>query len=441
MNHLGESCPGSLPGTFLYCASLAILASGCASGCESDVYPLGSIALTSPSGTSAHVVDNNHTFALPHRDLSPPSADSPGSTHTLSFTHPSGETPRQEVIGFDLDYSEPILAGPQPTTDYVPAHVAFVSVPAGTSSTYTFDSAPTAHVIRYWHGRCAATTPWGAIFDPLSDGVFKGIVDGAKENPLVTSIERNYDVFQPHFIGAYATIAHGFSFEASYNFNSGYFSFTYYMNPAYELHIRPEDGLLTVVSVHQGVVPSQPALQDALANTVPEQLARTINEGLTFSLRNPAIPTPCDPNASVSAQQERCFSEGIGTVDDPGYLFTIFELGFKSAGFDGDTAQWAAKEMMEGLEAKNFSCVASDGVNSCAIHPVVERINVLPDELEFVFVAEDDPYQKVFFYQNLPTVVEALLPGTTVPQFCYQPFSRLEGEVAMITHGYLVEDL
>jgi len=119
-------------------------------GCESDVYPLGNVLLTGPSGTSSHVIDDNHTFAFPHRDLQPPSIDPPGTTHALSFTHPSGEAPRQEVIGFDLDYSEPIVVGRRPTIDYVPAPVEYVAVPAGTDKTYTFDAAPTAHVIRYF---------------------------------------------------------------------------------------------------------------------------------------------------------------------------------------------------------------------------------------------------------------------------------------------------
>jgi hypothetical protein len=424
---------------------LTVLMSGCESGCDSasDVYPLGNIILTGPSGTSPHVIDGNHTFAFPHRDLQPPSIDPPGTTHTLSFTHPSAEwPPRQEVIGFDLDYSEPLIDGAQPTIDYVPVTVEYVSVPAETSKTYAFGSAPTAHVIRYWHGRYAASTPWGEIFDPLSDALFKGIANGAESSP-VTAIERNYDVFQPYFIGAYSEIDHGFAFEANYNFIAGLLSFEYYMNPAYELHIRSEDGLVSVVSVHQGVIPSQADLQDALENTVPEELAQTINKKLMFSLENPIIPTPCDPAASVSQQQEFCFGEAVKSPpDDPGYLYDIFRFGFEQAGFDESLAQWAAMQMIEGLEAKNFACIsATDGGGSCAIHPVILRINVLPNELEFVFVAEDDSFEKVFFYQNLSTVVGALLPEMAVPQFCYQPFDRPDGEITMIAHGYHYEDL
>jgi hypothetical protein len=412
------------------CIGLAALVSGCENGCESgsDVYSLGTVILTGPSGSSSHVIDGNYTFAFPHRDLEPPSIDPPGTTHTLSFTHPSAEwTPRQEVIGFDLDYSEPLVDGPQPTIDYVPASVEYVSVLAGASKTYAFDSAPTAHVIRYWHGRCAGSTPWSEIFNPLSLGVFEGIVDGA-QGSAVTAVERDYDMFQPYFIGVYDTIAHGFSFEATYNFIAGPLSFEFYMNPAYELHVRPEDGLMSVVSVHQGVIPSQADLQDALANTVPAELAQIINEQLTFSLENPVIATDCDPAASVSQQQEFCFSAAI--TGEPGYLLTMFELGFNQAGFDDATAEWAAMEMVQGLQAKNFACItAPGGVSSCAIHPVIERVNVLPDELEFVFVSEEDPVEMVFFYQNLPTVVEALSPETTVPQFCFQPSPAPTGKL------------
>ena len=258
----------------------------------------------------------------------------------------------------------------------------------------------------------------------------------------MTSIERLHDVFQPYFIGAYATIEHGFSFEAHYRFNAGPLAFRYYMNPAYRLDIQPENGLVSVTSVHQGVVPSQSDLQDALENRVPQGLSQTINNTLTFSLQNPVIPTPCDPAASVSQQQEFCFSEAVKTPDDPGYLWFIFSLGFEQAGFDEATAQWAAAEMLEGLEAKNFTCInTSAGRGSCAIHPVILRINVLPDELEFVFVADDDPFEKVFFYEKLPIVVKALLPETTVPQFCFQPFVRPGGAVTMIAHDYQYEGL
>jgi hypothetical protein len=434
----------SFPWVLTCRVGIAVLVSGCISGCESasDAYPLGHIILTGPSGTSPHLIDGNWTFAFPHRDLQPPSIDSPGTTHTLSFTHPSaGWSPRQEVIGFDLDYSEPIVNGPQPTIDYVPAPVEYVSVPAGTSKTYAFGSAPTAHVVRYWHGRCAASSPWGEIFDSLSKGVFEGIVDGAK-NSAATAIERNYDVFQPYFIGAYGTIAHGFSFEASYNFIGGPLSFSYYMNPAYEFHVRPEDGLVDVVSVHQGVVPSQVDLQDALENAVPKELAQVINEKLTFSLENPLIPTDCDPAATLSQQQESCFSKAVaGDATGPGYLVFMFRFGFEQAGFDDSFAEWAAMEMVQGLQAKNFACIASDEGSSCAIHPVVERVNVLPDEIEFVFVSEEDPHEMVFFFQNLPVVAEALSPEATVPEFCYQPFTRPDGEVTTIAHGYAFEDL
>jgi hypothetical protein len=196
-----------------------------ASGCEPDHQPYGTIVLSSQSGTASHVIGGNHTFAFPHRDLAPPSMDPAGTKHTLSFTPPSQQMRRQEIIAFDLDYSEPIMQGPQPTIDYVPAPVNYVSVPAGTSKTYTFNLAPTAHVVRYWHGACAATTPWSEIFDALSAGLFKQIVEAATTLPL-TSVERHYDVFQPHFIGAYSAIEHGFSFEAQYTFGASILSFS-----------------------------------------------------------------------------------------------------------------------------------------------------------------------------------------------------------------------
>jgi hypothetical protein len=72
---------------------------------------------------------------------------------------------------------------------------------------------------------------------------------------------------------------------------------------------------------------------------------------------------------------------------------------------------------------------------------VIQRINVLPDELEFVFVAEDDPFEKVFFHQNLPTVMAGLAPDATVPQLCWTPIGRPDGAVVTISHGYEYRDL
>ncbi|MCC6554989.1 MAG: hypothetical protein IT372_18605 [Polyangiaceae bacterium] len=419
------------------CAGVVVITSGC----DSDIYPLGNVILTGPSGTASHVVDDNHTFAFPRRDLQPPSADPPGTTHTLTFMSPSGLTPRQEIIGFDLDYSEPIVDGPQPAIDYVPALVRYVSVAAGSSKTYTFDQAPTSHVIRYWHGSCAAATPWIDLFDPISAQLFEGLADGADAGGA-SSIERIYDVFQPYFIGAYATIEHGFSFEALYKLHGFGLPFSYYMNPAYEFRVRPEDGLVDLESVHQDVVPGSPEIEDALAVTLPGEVARTINERLTFSLENPVIATVCDPTASTSTQQEFCFTKAVGSPSDPGYLGFIFQLGLEKSGMDESVAQWLAAEMVAGLVPKNFACIASaDGGGTCAFHPDILRINVMPDELELVLVAEDDPSEKYLLYANLPAVVAGLLPGTEVPHLCSVPIARAGGEVFMATHGYDYRDL
>lgn len=256
----------------------------CAAGCELDIDSLGNIILTGPSGTASHIVGDTHTYALPHRFLAPPSTDAPGTAHALGFQHPAPE--RQEIIAFDLDWSEPIVVGPQPTIDYVPVINNYVSVLSGSSKTYTFDLAPTAHVVRYWHGACAAKTPWKEVFDPISEGVFKGLAEGASSQGA-SSIGRLYDVFQPYFIGAHSVIEHGFSFEAYYDIHGGPLSFIYGMNPAYEFHVRPDDGLVRLESVHQGVVPSSPAIQQALQTEIPAKVAEIINKRLTFSLHNP----------------------------------------------------------------------------------------------------------------------------------------------------------
>lgn len=411
-----------------------------AAGGDAEASPLGTITLTGPSGVVAYPLADNYTFAFPHRVLAPLSFDPPGTTHTLSFEHPAPQ--RQEILAFDLDWSEPIVSGPQPTIDYVPVVTDYVSVLSGETATYTFTHAATAHIVRYWHGACAASTPWKELFDPISEGVFIGLAKGAAAQGA-SSIARLYDVFQPYFIGAYDTIEHGFSFEAYYDIHGGPFSFLYKMNPAYEIHIRPEDGLVQLESVHQGVVPSSPALQQALQNDVPTVVSKTINDRLTIPLYNPTLPTPCDLGASITEQQEFCFGAAVVGDSGPSNLERILKVGFEQAGYDTSLAEWATEQMLAGLEPRNFACVAvpESTVGSCAIHPVIQRVNVLPDELELVFAAEDDPFEKIFFYQSLSTIAAALVPDAKVPELCWSFIGRTDGTVPMFDHGFEYEDL
>lgn len=423
------------------CSGLFVGLALLAAGGDTEASPLGTITLTGSSGGIAYPLADTHTYAFPHRWLAPLSFDPPGTTHTLSFEHPAPQ--RQEILAFDLDWSEPIVSGPQPTIDYLPVVTDYVSVLSGETATYTFTHAATAHIVRYWHGACAASTPWKELFDPISEGVFHGLAEGAAAQGA-SSITRFYDVFQPYFIGAYDAIEHGFSFEAYYDIHGGPFSFLYKMNPAYEIHIRSEDGLVQLESVHQGVVPSSPALQQALQNEVPAVVSDTINDRLTIPLSNSSFEAPCDLSASITEQQEFCFGKGVvGEPGEAGYLEDLFYLGLKSAGFDPSLAQWAAEQMVAGLEPRNFACVEvpESTVGSCAIHPVIQRVNVLPDELELVFAAEDDPFEKIFFYQSLSTLAAALVPDAKVPELCWNFIGRTDGSVPMFDHGFEYKDL
>lgn len=94
--------------------------------------------------------------------------------------------------------------------------------------------------------------------------------------------------------------------------------------------------------------------------------------------------------------------------------------------------------MAKGLEPKNFTC--NPETFSCEFHPVFQRVNVFPGELEFVLVGEPAfvpaEANKLSLCQNLPMVIEFLAPGEGANfNFCDFPIVSKEGRIPTVMHG------
>lgn len=422
------------------------IAGGVLPACESktDPNPLGEIVLHGKNDVVTKVVGSNHTVAFGAFDLGTIPFDPAGTQDTLSFvpTSPSASY-RQEVIAFDMDLSSPILT-PEPLVDYAPFPFNTFSVPANTKRKYTFPgSSTTAHLIRYWHGLCAARQPWEPIFDQISDGLIDQIAAGAMAVGLVTSATRDSDTFQVMLSSEGTEIRHGFMFEAQYHVGIGpipWNSFT--MNPAYVISERASDGLVSVTNIRRAIIPldsNTQAIDDGLKDDLGPTVERAIAAQMTVPLTNSFLPLPCNPNATITKQQETCSS----AIVDGGSLslgFLLFSKALAAAGMTATTAATTAMSMMGGLVPKNFSCpTPSAGATAqCAFHPIVKRANVLPDGLELVF-ASDIPATQLekdeqTLYLNLPAVVENLQPGAGASvAFCNQPMNLPNAPVVVPT--------
>lgn len=271
----------------------------------------------------------------------------------------------------------------------------------------------------------------------LAEGLFQAL-----DKP---GVSREFDVFQPNFIGYLADIRHGFVFEAVYDVPiSGLVT----MNPAYVFDIRAVDGLIDVTSVHQGVItpgnPLEPNLQQlitqALKDELPLAIEQAINGQLTVSLENPTLQFNCDPSLTEAGQQAQC---ATALLDDPNTptIGDVFSAALQQAGLPAATADAIADQMAQGVSPKNFTCAPnSTGGNECAFHPIVKRINIMPDEIELVFAGEPEysgfgEDDLVLLYIWLPIVNKGATGNPSPEIFCDLPIGRPDGVVTTTVHG------
>jgi hypothetical protein len=425
---------------------LAALVSGCkakggGNGGVLGPYPVSDVVLEGTNGATLKTVGSNHTQAWEDEQLWP--ASKVQGPDPQSLTYDSGAA-RQELIAFDMDYGSP-LSQPDPRVDYVPYAPSFVSLKEGGKKAFTLPYG-THHLVRYWHGACAAQLPWPDLFDQISAGLFDKIVEAAKADGKATSVTRGYDSFSPHFVSRATHIHHGFELEAEYTFGASLGSATFTMNPAYEIHERDLDGLVRVDAIQQRLEPANLAIQEGLATQLPAAIEDTIAAGLTFPLTNPVFDFGCDPKASVEKQQQACF-EAVASAGDGSPAHFIFQHALEAAGYGGGFPDAYATLMVGQLSPRNFSCPMpdADAEAQCAFHPIIRRVNVLPDVMELVFARDtgvpgDGAAEEKIFYTLLPDVLKGLgVKGAEQLAFCDKPVLRADGKVTLVEHGSVME--
>ena len=355
----------------------------------------------------------------------------------------------QDAVAFDRDWEAP-LTSPMPDIDFAPTPtLGFVGVRQAHSETFALPF-EIQHVVRYWRGTCRTSERW------VEDGFFQMISDTFLATKGIAG--SSGETFAPQFIGRSTTIEHGFEWDGIYDVTADLNEFE--INPAYSFDVDPSNGLLKVTPLHLGVVgvnfcdpPSGSSLctnlvgmlKSALQTTVPATIEKAVHDKTVIHL-DPATVTslfavPCQTvvNADLATRQQFCakpFADPNSLPND--FMTSIFKTALAAEGTPPASVEAIAETMTSALEPRNFDCApviipagtggctnlagCPDPDNAyCELHPVFERVNVLPDRFEFVlagdsFTPGDIEYRKQVLYDELPLV--AAYGNKTAPQFC-----------------------
>ncbi len=361
----------------------------------------------------------------------------------------------QELIAFDLIYSDaepPATCEPQ--ICYAPIKdVRFASLQGhGDANPHPVQRSldrTTGQIVRYDHGKCRLGISWTKFFNDTSDGLLAAFKCAERCTPNGVSLNsetRKFDEFAPHFTGQLDDIRHGFEFDAKFDLfaNAGPLPafIEVQMNPAYRFDVRSDTGLLRVIPIQQRVVVVNDSpgndikkeTQGSLETTLPERVESLVGAAMTFALPPPSVS--CSAGASLGKQQQACYDavtrSGPGGSDSPALI--AFRQAFQGQGWSADKVEKKARQAVEGLEPRNFVC-APEG--TCSFHPIIQRVNALPEQVEFVLADRfDDP--KVALYQGLTRILQAFpSPPPGLPaDLCDGSFTRpSEGQVAFVRHG------
>lgn len=193
----------------------------------------------------------------------------------------------------------------------------------------------------------------------------------------------------------------GFFFAASYDARLLGAGVTMNMNPGYSM--QPSSaGLLSAELINDrvnvsgiGHVPGADAeaireqLRNGLRNDLPRSLERIVANVLTYPLQGP-LATSCDNSAQC-----------LPRVRD--------KMNLACLGGDRIACAGAAA-----VSANNFVCESG----GCSFHPIVQGVNVLPDELELVFAPDPTNLAAPLdtFYRLLAARLDVEICGPTLPR-------------------------
>ncbi|MEM9691539.1 MAG: hypothetical protein AAGA56_03265 [Myxococcota bacterium] len=420
---------------------------GCreADGCENA--PLVGISITDPSAEFFRAVGVLRTVVVDRTELTNFTSDPNGTEHTVGFfadtPGTSFDARTQEVFVLDLDYASPIL-NPEPEINHgVFPDVHYAWVPFGTELTYPIQTGnpgfmwSTSHVVRNERGLCRISVPWSDIHAPLADGFLQGAIN----EPSLNKAKRFNDLLQASFRSTRQINEMGFGWQGTYEFcgfekigsvNSP--TFCAQFEQATSVSIRPSatglvelESLGTVFPASSGTVlvlnQVKPRLIDAIRETAIPTIEANINNQLQFN-----IPlTFCDPNASLSAQQDECASnvvapnaEGVSVLGELLQETVINEI----PGYFGP----GAEEIAAATLAESFSCAPRQtGGGICQYHPFVNEVVVRPEGFELVvsYANLDTTTNTELLYLYgvaLPLVAPTLgLDAAAVPLVCNSP--------------------
>jgi hypothetical protein len=349
-----------------------------------------------------------------------------GAGTSVQFT--PNEEPGQDLTVYDWPYSfDPGGQGGSDTIGDVPGgkwaclptHFTRLTVAAGESLTVTVQPGTfpygngVSHVVRYAHGSCWKRVDWKTTFFEPFSSTFKSVAEQTLKDRIpgllqpFTSFSRDFDIAQAQFRSEASTTDWGFFYEGSFYVTVLGVSTHLLVSPAYAFSPSVSDGFVDVKPLTQGVVlipdvtDAKPAIQNALATGVPIFIAAQIRATMEipvatiFTQLQQPIPGDlgCSSSDPIETQQQTCF----------------------------DKVQPLLGPFASLVELRHFSCNQS---NQCAVHPIVQAVNVLPESLELVFAPDftGGPDTLTSLYQQ----VGACDPTDTPPD---------SGYIATLSHG------
>jgi hypothetical protein len=392
-------------------------------GCSVD--PAGEITLSNGTSTEVYTVGQYHTFALAYGTLQPVSSDTSG-THTVSFEHFDSGDHNMELLVFDVDWADVIVNGYDPLAHYFPypgAH--YKTVPGGTSINYSVGGSNwygTWHIIRQNRGLCRISLPWASLFSEMSTEFLNALI----ARPEVTQTAREFEHMQASYVGENVNLHHGFTWEGNYYVEGNVLDFSamVWLNAGFGFYPRESDGLVDVETLavrtygYDGNITVVKGVADAMKAAVRNIAADQIEQALEDLANIPVPIGSCQVSDPLSTQQSDCYEAMMQDVDGKTVAYGFFLQLMDDAEYDdnGWDIEYLAEKMSDALDPRNFACVQTNYGDSCAVHPIIQNINVRPTTLEFVVASDTQDYatktELLFLYGlGLPLLMEMVGAG------------------------------
>jgi hypothetical protein len=246
------------------------------------------------------------------------------------------------------------------------------------------------HVVRYVHGSCSQRVPLTTIFQQLGDRIFSLMVCRSQKQRVAginfgrwTNVTREYLWMQPQFNGSTGlsnvnegTLRMGAFLEGSYDIRWAGAGATIRMNPGFSIEASA-DGLIdfTVLSKNISVINN---FTDDDGVPMKELIEKTLDD----------LPGQLRKQFKSSIPSVRLEWEGATlpcSFGEPDATQACFDLASSVLAGSCDAGSSIACTASAVIVPDNFQCLDD---STCGFRPVVQAINVLPTELEFVLAPD-----------------------------------------------------